>query len=144
VIDFGTVAATALINAVIGVGIWGVVTRTVNRRDKEVDELQNEVKDLRDEKLVVITAALNDGKESRRTMHSQIDTMARGLDRHDEQIQRLRAEHDTLRDTAMKLAAVSERVTLSLDRIEALSAQQTILSEKMAATAALVNRGQRG
>jgi hypothetical protein len=143
VIDIGTVAATAMINALIGVAIWGVVTRTVNRRDKEVDELQNEVKELRDEKLVVISAQLGDGKESRKIMHSQIDTMARGLDRHDEQIQRLRAEHDSLRDTAMKLAAVSERVDLALDRLEAYSAQQMILSEKMAATAALVNQGQR-
>lgn len=142
--DYGTVIATSLITGLLNVALWLLITRSVSRRDKLVDELQDEVKNLRDEKLVTLSKHVDDGRESRKYMHQQIDTLGRTVERHGEHLQRIGADLSGLKDTELKLASTVERVNLALDRVEALSAQQSAMSEKLAATAALVNQQQHG
>lgn len=140
--DFQTFAP-ALISALVQLLIWAAIQRAIERRDKELDALNREVKDLREKELEEIKAEQRSDAEKRSKIYRRLEGIELGYTSKDD-CEKRHAEAAESAQTYMAAVLKLERVATETDRllkwVGEINQEQISLGKDMAALAEKVNR----
>ena len=133
------IITAGLLNAMIQLGVWLWIRRWVERRDKLVDELQGEVKDLRDEKLKTLATQVEASAEKRKAIYERIEKVELAYMTKEDCQKAHKAigeQQDKFHAAVLKL----ERVSVETDRLvrwlDDVTKEQISLGKDQAATTA--------
>jgi chromosome segregation ATPase len=131
--DMPTVLTTSGITALMQGIVYGLFRRMVERRDRLIDRLEEEVREMREKQIGSLARDIDSAREGRARLHRQIEAELVTEERCRERRAHLERKTDRIDDILPRLERVSVRTDEAMERAESVAMQQYNLAREMAA-----------